>query len=117
VIKPVVEKYRRSTGRLGTPNTGKVIEIAKEKTNCKKQGAEQWKQAEIQARAGASPGQIDVPQKQSPAAERRRAHTSKTRISAIAHPLAERTLKGALVIPAGLSKIACSTRSYAMALP
>ena len=70
----------------------------------KKQRAGQWKQSEIRARADASPGHIDTPQKQSPAAERRRAHTSKTRISAIAHPSAERTLKSAPVIPAGLSK-------------
>ena len=41
---------------------------------------------------------------QSPAAERRRAHTSRTRISAIAHPSADRTLKSAPVLPAGLSK-------------
>src|SRR5262249_25758920 len=70
----------------------------------KKQGAEQWKQAEIRARADASPGHIDTPHKESPAAERRRAHTSKTRISAIAHPSAERTLKSAPVGPVGLSK-------------
>src|SRR5690242_4263908 len=70
----------------------------------KKQGAEQWKQAEIRARADASPGHIGTPQKQSPAAERRRAHTSETRISAIAHPSAERTLKSAPVIPTELSK-------------
>jgi hypothetical protein len=57
----------------------------------KKQCAEQWKRSEIRARPDASPGHIDTPQKQSPAAERRRAHTSKTRISAIAHPSAERT--------------------------
>jgi hypothetical protein len=31
VKKPVEEKYRRFTGRQGAPNTGKVIEIAKEK--------------------------------------------------------------------------------------
>src|SRR5690348_9574699 len=30
----------------------------------KKQGAEQWKQADIRARADASPGHIDTPQKQ-----------------------------------------------------
>jgi hypothetical protein len=29
--KALVEKYRRFTGRRGAPNTGKVIEIAKEK--------------------------------------------------------------------------------------
>jgi hypothetical protein len=57
----------------------------------KKQCAEQWKRLEIRARPDASPGHIDTPQKQSPAAERRRAHTSKTRISAIAHPSADRT--------------------------
>ena len=46
---------------------------------------------------------ISTPHKnKSPAAERRRAHTSKTRISTIAHPSAERTLKSAPVIPAGL---------------
>jgi hypothetical protein len=44
------------------------------------------------------------PQKQSPAAERRRAQTSETRINAIAHPSAERTLKSAPAIPAELSK-------------
>jgi hypothetical protein len=43
------------------------------------------------ARADASPGHVDTPQKQSPAAERRRARISVTRISAIAHPSAERT--------------------------
>jgi hypothetical protein len=68
--------------------------------------------SEIRARADASPGHIDTPQTQSPAAERRRAHTSKTRISAIAHSSAERTLKSAPVIPAGLSK-----KPYAIALP
>jgi len=57
----------------------------------KKQCEEQWELSEIPARADASPGHIDIAQKQSPAAERRRAHTSKTRISAIAHPSAERT--------------------------
>jgi hypothetical protein len=40
---------------------------------------------------------IDTPQKQSPAAERRRAHTSETRISAIAHPSAERHQKALLL--------------------
>jgi hypothetical protein len=48
---------------------------------------------------------ISTPQKkQSPAAERRRAHTSKTRISAIAHRSAERTLKSAPVIPEGYQR-------------
>src|SRR4029077_6617196 len=70
----------------------------------KEQCAEQWKQSEIRARADVSAGHIDTPKKKPPAAERRRAHTSKTRISAIAHPSAERTLKSAPVIPAGLSK-------------
>src|ERR1700746_4127228 len=70
----------------------------------KKQCAEQWKQSEIRARADVSPGHIDTPQKQSPAAERRRAHTSETRISAIAHPSAESTLKSAPVIPAGYQR-------------
>src|ERR1700686_4717987 len=70
----------------------------------KKQCAEQWKQSEIRARADASPGHIDTLQKQSPAAERRRATTSKTKISAIAHKSAECTLKSAPAIPAGLSK-------------
>jgi hypothetical protein len=51
--KAVVEKYRRFTGRRGAPNTGKVIEIAKEKVNGKKQCAEQGKQAEIRAHADA----------------------------------------------------------------
>src|SRR5712691_727665 len=55
-------KYRRFTGRRGAPNTGKVIEIAKEKVNGKKQGAEQGKQAEIRAHADASPGHVDTPQ-------------------------------------------------------
>src|SRR5262249_19632881 len=55
----------------------------------KKQCAEQWKQSGIGARSDASPGQIDTAQKQSPAAERRRAHTSRTRISTIAHPSAK----------------------------
>src|SRR6202035_3927879 len=58
-----------------------------------KQCAEQWKRSDIRARAD------DTPQKQSPAAERRRAHTPKTRISAIAHPSAECTLKSAPAIP------------------
>src|SRR5712691_13309965 len=62
VKKPVVEKYRRFTGRQGAPNTGKVIEIAKEKADGKKQGAEQGKQAEIRAHADASPGHVDTPQ-------------------------------------------------------
>ena len=70
----------------------------------KKQGAEQWKQADIRARADASPGHIDTPQKQSPAAERRRAHTSETRISAIAHPSAERTLKALPLFPQGCQR-------------
>jgi hypothetical protein len=72
---------------------------AKTMENRKKQCAEQWKQVEIQAHADALPGRIDTPQKQSPAAERRRAHRSKTRVSAIAHPSAERTSKSAPVIP------------------
>src|ERR1051326_1921712 len=50
------------------------------------------------------------PHKQSPAAERRRAHTSETRISAIAHPSAERTSKSAPVIPARLPKKPANTR-------
>src|SRR4029077_5413656 len=72
----------------------------------KEQCAEQWKQSEIRARADVSAGHIDTPKKKPPAAERRRAHTSETRISAIAHPSAERTLKSAPVIPAGRSKAA-----------
>jgi len=54
---------------------------------------------------------ISAPHKnKSPAAERRRAHRSKTRISAIAHRLAERTLKSVPVIPAELSnKLAIRT--------
>jgi hypothetical protein len=81
----------------------------------KKQCAGQWKQSEIRARADASSGHIDTPQRQSPAAERRRAHTSKTRISAIAHPSAERTSKSAPVIPAGYQR--SPQYSYAIALP
>ena len=63
-------------------------------------------QADIRARADASPGSYRRRQIESPAAERRRAHKSKTRISAVAHPSAERTskLKSAPVIPAALSK-------------
>src|SRR5215475_7768755 len=33
--KKVEKKYRRFTGRRGAPNTGKVIEIAKEKTRAR----------------------------------------------------------------------------------
>jgi hypothetical protein len=67
---------------------------------------QRWKQSDIRARADPSPGQIDTPHKQSPAAERRRARISVTRISTIAHLAAERTLKrkGARAIPAALSK-------------
>jgi hypothetical protein len=83
----------------------------------KKQCAEQWKQSEIRARADASPGHIDSPRKQSPAAERRRARISVTRISAIAHPSAERTLKSAPRYSRRAIKEACNTRSYAIALP
>jgi hypothetical protein len=36
VKTPVEEKYRRFTGRRGAPNTGKVIEIAKEKARALK---------------------------------------------------------------------------------
>jgi hypothetical protein len=46
VKKPVEKKYRRSTGRRGAPNTGKVIEIAKEKAralNWRVTGAETGK--------------------------------------------------------------------------
>jgi hypothetical protein len=50
----------------------------------KKQCAEQWKQSDIRAGADASPGHIDTHKNKSPAAERRRAYTSRTRISAIA---------------------------------
>jgi hypothetical protein len=55
-----VKNNRRFTGRPDAPNTGKVIEIAKEKGHWKKQDAEQGKQAEIQARSDASPGHIDI---------------------------------------------------------
>jgi hypothetical protein len=44
--KPVVKKYRRFTGRRGAANTGKVIEIAKEKAralNWRVTGAETGK--------------------------------------------------------------------------
>jgi hypothetical protein len=47
VKKPVVEKYRRFTGRRGAPNTVKVIEMAKEKArapNWHVTGAETGKQ-------------------------------------------------------------------------
>src|SRR5262249_53770524 len=54
----------------------------------------------------------------SPAAERRRAHTSETRISAIAHLSAERTLKEkALPLSRRAIKDARNTHSYAVALP
>jgi hypothetical protein len=59
--------------------------------NNKKQCAEQWKQSEIRAHADRILGHSDALQKQSPAAERRRARISVTRISTIAHPSAERT--------------------------
>src|ERR1041385_2847195 len=49
-------------------------------------------------------GHIDIHKKETPAAERGRAHTSDTRISAIAHPSAESTLKSAPVIPTEPSK-------------
>src|SRR6202035_5721118 len=74
------------------------------KKQWKKQCAGRWKPSEIRARDDASPGHITTPQTKSPAAERRRAHTSETSISAIAHPSAERTSKSAPVIPAELSK-------------
>src|SRR4029077_1701993 len=70
----------------------------------KEQCAEQWKQSEIRARADVSAGHIDTPKKKPPAAERRRAHTFKTRISAIAHPSAERTLKSAPALPASYQR-------------
>src|ERR1700756_2425036 len=105
------EKYNRSTMENARQLQCKALrrrEKSRRRRNngeqWKRQCAEQWKQSEIRARADASPGHIDTPQKQSPAAERRRAHTSKTRISTIAHPSAERTSKSAPVIPAGLSK-------------
>ena len=48
----------------------------------KKQCAKQWNRC---PQNPASPGHVQTPQKQSPAAARRRAHISETRISAIAH--------------------------------
>jgi hypothetical protein len=50
VKKPAEEKYRRFTGRRGAPNTGKVIEIAKEKArplNWRVTGAETGKTGQI----------------------------------------------------------------------
>jgi hypothetical protein len=51
-----IQAIYRASERL---NTGKVIEIAKEKANGKNRAQKQGKQAEIQARADASPGHID----------------------------------------------------------
>ena len=83
----------------------------------KKQCAEQWKQSDIRARADASPGHIGTHKNKSPAAERRRAHRSKTRISAIAHSSAGRTLKKRSRYSRRDTKEACNTRSYAIVLP
>ena len=74
----------------------------------KKQCAEQWRQWEIRARADS-----DIPKKL-PIAERRRAHTSKTRISAIAHPSVERTSKKRSRYSRRAAKDARDTHSYAM---
>jgi hypothetical protein len=60
------KKYRRFTGRRARQIQERSLKLRRkrpmEKTG-RKQGAEQWKQAEIQARADASPGHIDTPQK------------------------------------------------------
>ncbi len=57
------------------------------------------------------------PTKLSPAAERRRAYTSKTRISAVAHSSAERTsIKKRSRYSRRAVKETCSTRAYAIAL-
>jgi hypothetical protein len=60
------KKYRRFTGRRAREIQEKSLKLRRkrpmEKTG-RKTGAEQWKQAEIQARADASPGHIDTPQK------------------------------------------------------
>ena len=106
------KKYNRSAMEIARQLQGKALrrrEKNRRRRNneeqWKKQCAEQWKQSDIRARADASPGHIGAHRNKSPAAERRRApHRSKTRISAIAHPSAERTLKSAPVIPAGPSK-------------
>jgi hypothetical protein len=59
-VKKAIKKIQAIYRTSGAPNTGKVIEIAKEKGHWKKQDAEQGKQAEIQARSDASPGHIDI---------------------------------------------------------
>jgi hypothetical protein len=96
--KNKIEKYNRFTmakaRQLQCKALRRLQKIRQRNNNgeqWKKQCAEQWKQSGIRARADASPGHIDAPQKQSPAAERRRARISVTRISTIAHPSAERT--------------------------
>ena len=67
-----------------------------EKSRRRKNNGKQWKkqcgkQSNRCPRAPASPGHVQTSQKQSPAAERRRAHISETRISAIAHATARCT--------------------------
>jgi len=106
------KKYRRFTGGMRWKLQCKALR-RREKSRRRKNRGNQGKnrrgtmeQADIRARADASPGSYRRRQIESPAAERRRAHKSKTRISAVAHPSAERTskLKSAPVIPAALSK-------------
>src|SRR5690242_18950570 len=116
------EKYNRSAmenaHQLQCKALRRLEKIRRRKNNgeqWKKQCAERWKRSGIRARADASPGHLDTAHKQSPAALRRRAHASETRISAIAHSSAGCTLKRAPVIPE-CSHEACDTRSYATGL-
>jgi hypothetical protein len=57
-----VKNNRRFTGRPDAPNTGKVIEIAKENANEKNRARNSGNRPEIQAGADASPSLIDTPQ-------------------------------------------------------
>jgi len=85
-LKKIQAIYRSDARRI----TGQGLAMAREKPPAqeqggtgKKQAQKNGKQSEIGVRADASPA-YRHPTKQSPAAERRRAHTFKTRISAIA---------------------------------
>src|SRR5690242_20605499 len=91
IENPVAKNNRRFTGRQDARNAGKVIEIAREKASGNNRA--QNRRNRRKYRRADRRLVISTRKSKSPATERRRAHTSETRISAIAHSAAERTRK------------------------